>query len=138
LRLWIRGEDVMNKSIECIEPAKIATEWVGFDKATAYYLRLNVNGTGACVYLHPCDPPGAVLTVKEWSVDRFTLRAFCEGVTFPDETITITGSTYGFSVEAIIRGKNSYTTLRKRKVTFQRVEDVLLAIAVGRDGSKEL
>ncbi len=117
------------------DPAIMATEWLGFCGCEIFYLALSSNGTGTCVYMFPNESSGSVSTVTDWKVTNFTISISCKGVTYPEETIRITGHASGSSIDANIHGSSPECPWQ-RKGTLRRVDDILREISVGRKGTE--
>ena len=115
-------------------PSEMAKEWLGFCGCETFYLNLAANGTGTCVYMLPNETVGAMSTVTRWKLEGRKISIVCTGVTYPDETISITGLASGSYIDANIKGKSTACPW-DCKGTLRRVDDILREIKVGRNGS---
>ena len=123
------------KTARPLEMTDMATEWLGVCGVETFYLKLNMNGTGTCVYMLPDAANGAVSAITHWSMHKGKIAISCTGLTYADETISITGDTESIEIKATINGKNSACTW-SASGSLWRVDLLSHGLTLGREGAK--
>jgi len=119
-----------------LKSVDLATEWLGTGGCETYYLKLTTNGTGTLVYMLPDATSGAVSTIKEWKLSGRTIIITSNGLTYPDETVNITGVADYSAIKIAIDGKHTACSWHD-SVTLWRVDRLLHGISLGREGARD-
>src|SRR5437868_3278750 len=88
------------------EPAQMVGEWLGNSGVETFFVTLTTNGTGTSIYILGNETHRSVSTVTQWRLKDFQMTISCVGVTYPDETYTMTGGASGHSMVLTVRGRN--------------------------------